>query len=138
VPDAPNNAVKPGDKDFKLIPATSNVPRSFVTNIRNGDKVKKGLPTLVRGIAFGGDSGVGRVDISIDGGAHWQSTELGHDEGKYSLRQWQTQVPLPAAGATTLMVRCTNTNGLAQPSLPIWNPAGYLYNTIESTHVIAV
>jgi DMSO/TMAO reductase YedYZ molybdopterin-dependent catalytic subunit len=138
VPDAPNNAVKPGDKDFKLIPATSNVPRSFVTNIRNGDKVKKAVPTLVRGIAFGGDSGVGRVDISIDGGAHWQSTELGHDEGKYSLRQWQTQVTLPAAGAMTLIVRCTNTNGLAQPSLPIWNPAGYLYNTIESTQVIAV
>jgi hypothetical protein len=33
---------------------------------------------------------------------------------------------LPAAGARTLMVRCTNTAGLAQPSFPVWNPSGYL------------
>jgi DMSO/TMAO reductase YedYZ molybdopterin-dependent catalytic subunit len=137
VPNAPYNNVKPGDKGFNLIPVTSNAPRSFITNIRNGDKVRTGAPTLARGIAFGGDSGVARVDMSIDGGKSWQPTELGRDEGKYSLRQWQTQVRLPAAGAHALMVRCTNTNGLAQPSFPVWNPAGYLYNTIESTHIIA-
>ena len=137
VPDVPNHTVKPDDKDFTLVPATGNAPRSFITNVHDGDKLKAGAATLVRGIAFGGDCGVARVDASIDDGKSWQPTELGTDEGKYSLRQWQTQLTLPAAGARTLMVRCTNTAGLAQPSLPVWNPAGYLYNTIESTHVIA-
>ncbi len=136
VPDAPYHNVKPGSKDFKLVPVTANMPRSFVTNVRNGDTVKAAAPTLARGIAFGGDSGVARVDISIDGGKSWQPTELGRDEGKYSFRQWQTQVTLPA-GPNDLKVRCTNTNGLAQPDFPVWNPGGYLYNTIETTHVIA-
>ena len=137
VPDVPNHTVKPGDKGFRLIPATGNVPRSFITNIHDGDKLKVGAQTLVRGIAFGGDCGVARVDASIDDGKSWQPAQLGPDEGKYSLRQWQAQLTLPAAGARTLMVRCTNTAGLAQPGFPVWNPSGYLYNTVESIHVIA-
>ena len=137
VPDVPNHTVKPGDKGFRLVPATGNVPRSFITNVHDGDKLKVGAERLVRGIAFGGDCGVARVDASIDGGKSWQSTKLGPDEGKYSLRQWQAQLTLPAAGARTLMVRCTNTAGLAQPGFPVWNPSGYLYNTVESIHVIA-
>jgi hypothetical protein len=35
------------------------------------------------------------------------------------------------------MVRCTNTKNEAQPGFRIWNPAGYLHNTIETTHVVA-
>jgi hypothetical protein len=44
---------------------------------------------------------------------------------------------LPAHGAQTLMVRCTNTKNVAQPDFRIWNPAGYMFNTIETTHVVA-
>ena len=50
-----------------------------------------GASTLARGIAFGGDTGVSRVDFSSDGGKTWQQAELGKDEGKYSFRQWQTR-----------------------------------------------
>jgi hypothetical protein len=35
------------------------------------------------------------------------------------------------------MVRCTNTNAEAQPAAPVWNPGGYMRNTIESTIVTA-
>jgi hypothetical protein len=35
------------------------------------------------------------------------------------------------------MIRCTNTKGEAQPDFPVWNPAGYMRNTIESSHVVA-
>jgi DMSO/TMAO reductase YedYZ molybdopterin-dependent catalytic subunit len=137
VPDTPHNTVKPGDTGFKLVPVTRNAPRSFITNIRDGDSVPAGKPTLARGIAFGGDCGVARVDLSIDGGKSWQPTQLGADQGTYGFRQWQTQFTLPARGARTLMVRCTNTRNEAQPDFPIWNPAGYLFNTIETTHVAA-
>jgi DMSO/TMAO reductase YedYZ molybdopterin-dependent catalytic subunit len=136
----PNTAygnVKPGDTDFKLIPVTRNVPRSFITNINSGDTVPVSAPTEARGIAFGGDCGVAKVDLSLDSGKSWLPTELGKDEGKYSFRQWQTRFTLPARGDCTLMIRCTNTKGEAQPSFPIWNPAGYMSNTIETTHVSA-
>jgi hypothetical protein len=136
-PDVPNANVKPGDTDFKLVPVTRNVPRSFITNIKAGDTMPVGASTAVRGIAFGGDCGVARVDLSIDEGKNWQPAELGKDEGKYSFRQWKTQVTLPSHGLQSLMVRCTNTKGEAQPTIPIWNPGGYMYNTIESIHVVA-
>jgi len=99
VPDTPHNTVKPGETGFKMVPVTRNVPRSFITNIRNGDSVPTGRPVPARGIAFGGDCGVALVDLSIDDGTSWQSTQLGADQGTYGFRQWQTQFTLPARGA---------------------------------------
>ena len=78
-----------------------------------------------------------RVDLSIDGGKSWQPTQLGKDEGKYGFRRWQAQFTLSAPGGHSLMVRCTNSSGVTQPSAPVWNPAGYLNNTIETTPVVA-
>jgi hypothetical protein len=92
----------------------------------------------LRGIAFGGDSGVASVDVSIDHGQSWHPAQLGRDEGKYGFRQWQTQMTLPAPGQYSLSVRCTNSNGVAQPDTPNWNPAGFMRNVIESTDLIAV
>src|ERR1700757_2883585 len=137
VPDTPHNTVKPGEAGFKLVPVTRNAPRSFITNIRDGDKLPAGSPTSAHGIAFGGDCGVARVDLSIDDGSSWQPTQLGADQGKYGFRQWQGAIALPAGGLHTLMVRCTNTNNEAQPDFRVWNPAGYMFNTIETTHVVA-
>src|ERR1700730_10914802 len=137
VPDTPNATITPGQMGVKLVPVTRMPPRSFFTNINSGDTLHAGVPTPARGIAFGGDCGVARVDLSIDGGKSWQPTQLGKDEGKYGFRRWQAQFTLSARGGHSLMVRCTNSNGATQPSAPVWNPAGYLNNTIETTHVVA-
>jgi len=137
IPDTPHATVTPGQTGYRLVPVTRILPRSFVTNIRSGDTIKAGVPTTARGISFGGNCGVARVDLSIDGGKSWQPTQLGKDEGKYGFRQWQTQVTMPSIGSQSIMVRCTNTNNETQPNFPVWNPAGYMFNTIETTHVVA-
>ena len=137
IPDTPHASVKPGETDVKMIPINRMVPRSFVTNISAGQKLKAAAPTTLRGIAFGGDCGVASVDYSIDRGQSWRSTKLGKDEGKYSFRQWQTQLTLPAPGEYSLLVRCTNSNGVAQPDTPNWNPAGFMRNVAESVNVSA-
>jgi Mo-co oxidoreductase dimerisation domain len=113
------------------------VPRSFITNIKAGETVPAGAPTLVRGIAFGGDTGVGRVDLSSDGGTTWRPAELGRDAGKYGFRRWENAFTFPAKGPYTLMVRCTNSDGVAQPDRPNWNPSGFMRNVIEATPVVA-
>jgi DMSO/TMAO reductase YedYZ molybdopterin-dependent catalytic subunit len=133
----PQATMTPGEKDVKFVPINRMVPRSFVTNLRNDDKVGAGRPVLVRGIAFGGDTGVKSVDISLDGGKTWTPTHLGRDYGKYGFRQWSTHVRLPK-GEQTLLVRCTNTDGLQQPMTPNWNPGGFMRNVVESTRLIAV
>src|ERR1700739_2253958 len=127
IPDTPHASVQPGQTGFKTVPISRMVPRSFITNIKAGDALMLGAPTLARGIAFGGDSGVARVDFSSDGGKSWQQAELGKDEGKYSFRQWQLSFT-PAAGAQVLMVRSTSSSGETQPDTPNWNPSGFMRN----------
>jgi DMSO/TMAO reductase YedYZ molybdopterin-dependent catalytic subunit len=135
IPDTPHANVRPGETGFKSVPINRMVPRSLITNIKAGDKLQAGAPTLARGIAFGGDSGVARVDFSSDGGKTWQQAQLGKDEGKYSFRRWQLSFA-PAAGAQVLKVRCTSSGGEAQPDVPNWNPSGFMRNVVEQTPVV--
>ena len=137
IPDTPFASIYPGETDVKQVPINRMVPRSFITNIKPGDPFYAGRAGLARGIAFGGDAGVTRVDFSSDGGRSWQAAELGKDEGKYSFRQWQIQFTLPAKGDYVLMARCTNSDGVAQPAAPNWNPSGFMRNVIEATPVVA-
>jgi DMSO/TMAO reductase YedYZ molybdopterin-dependent catalytic subunit len=131
VPDTPHANVRPGETGFKTVPVSRMVPRSFFTNVTEKTTVKSGAALPVRGIAFGGDCGVSRVELSTDGGHSWQNTALGRDEGKYSFRQWNTQVTAPRPGKLTLQVRCTNTRGEVQPAEPNWNGGGFMRNVIE-------
>ena len=131
IPHTPYASVEPGETGFKAVPINRMVPRSFITNLRSGDTVRASATASLRGIAFGGDCGVAHVDISMDQGQSWQKTSFGRDEGKYSFRQWSTQIRAPQSGKLVLLVRCTNTKGEAQPSQPNWNAAGFMRNVIE-------
>lgn len=137
IPDTPGANMRPGQTGVKMVPINQMVPRSFVTNLRDGEKVKAGAALALRGIAFGGDSGVAKVEVSGDGGKTWAVTKLGADEGKYSFRRWDASLPAPSAGPLTIAVRCTNTKGLVQPPVPNWNPGGFMRNVIETTKVTA-
>jgi DMSO/TMAO reductase YedYZ molybdopterin-dependent catalytic subunit len=138
IPDTPHANITPGETGVKMIPINRMVPRSFITNIIAGDMLKVSAPTAARGIAFGGDAGVARVDFSSDGGKTWLPAELDKDEGKYSFRRWQTPLSFADRGDRVLMVRCTNTTGEMQTDIPNWNPAGFMRNVIEQTNVVVV
>ncbi len=132
IPATPGADVAPGSKDFPTVPITRMVPRSFITSHREGQVVGQGPGVAVGGIAFGGDSGVAKVEISDDGGRSWRVAILGPDHGKYSFRRWDAPLSTGQVGRQTLMVRCTNAAGLAQPMQPIWNPSGFMRNTVET------
>jgi DMSO/TMAO reductase YedYZ molybdopterin-dependent catalytic subunit len=136
IPDTPGATMKPGQTDVKMVPINKMVPRSFVTNLTAGATLKAGARTLVRGIAFGGSTGVKSVEISLDDGTHWRPTVLGRDEGRYSFRQWQTEI-VPAVGAVSIMVRCTDSDGLVEPLTLNWNPGGFMHNAFETVHLAA-
>jgi hypothetical protein len=112
------------------------VPRSFITNLSNGQHVPAHRPLVVRGIAFGGDAGVRDVKISDDAGMTWMEASLGHDHGKYSFIQWEARL-LPKAGPLSLMVKATNTSGVVQPDSANWNASGFMRNVVESVSVKA-
>jgi hypothetical protein len=135
IPDTPNNAVEPGTAPKATIPINRFTVRSFITSVTDGAKLKAGR-TMLRGIAFDGGKGIKEVAVSTDGGKSWTPAKLGKDLGKYSFREWRLKVAL-AAGPSDLKVRATNTAGDTQPIEPLWNPAGYLRNVVETVHVTA-
>jgi hypothetical protein len=138
IPDTPHASVAPGQTGFKTVPINRMVPRSFFTNVKSGDRVRSGAMVSLRGIAFGGDRGVAQVEISTDQGQSWQNTSLGRDEGKYSFRQWSTQITAPQSGKLVLQARCTNIQGEGQPAEPNWNGGGFMRNVIESVELSLV
>jgi hypothetical protein len=137
IPDTPFANVVPGQKDVKMIPINRMLPRSFFTNLQIGVVLKVGQTKVVRGIAFGGDSGVAKVLFSSDGGGRWQEARLGPDQGKYGFRQWEVSLRLPSPGPQKLMIKAVNTGGSAQPDHANWNGAGFMRNVIESVTVRA-
>jgi DMSO/TMAO reductase YedYZ molybdopterin-dependent catalytic subunit len=135
IPDTPHASIAPGQTGVKMVPINRMVPRSFFTNIADGASLPAGTTVPIRGIAFGGDTGVAKVELSSDEGKSWQPTMLGRNYGKYSFRQWETSISLPAKGSQSLMIRCTNLAGDVQPLSPNWNNSGFMRNVIETVQV---
>src|SRR6185437_431020 len=137
IPDTPGGTMAPDAKGVKMVPINRMVPRSFITNLRDHAIVRRGAPIEVRGIAFGGDTGVKSVAFSSDGGATWQDTVLDKDYGRYSFRRWHSTFVPDKPGSYKLMTNATNSNNLSQPATPTWNPGGYMRNVIEELTVRA-
>ncbi|MBX3516018.1 MAG: molybdopterin-dependent oxidoreductase [Rhodospirillales bacterium] len=118
-------------------PITELVVNSLITNLSDGQKVAHGKPTDVRGIAWDGGRGVDRVEVSIDGGQHWQAASLGEDQGRFSWRTWSYPVRPEKRGNMTVMARASNRAGSSQTFELIWNPAGY-HNNVVQRHALTV
>ncbi len=136
IPDNDCNCVEPGTAPKATIPINRFTVRSFITNLADGQRVKAGAATTLKGIAFDGGKGIKEVAISSDGGKTWTPAKLGKDLGKYSFREWTLPVKL-SAGPHELKVRATSNGGQTQPTESLWNPAGYLRNGIETVRVTA-
>ncbi len=130
IPDTPRATVVPGSSGYPTVPISRMDVRSFATNVADGAALRPG-PTTVRGIAFDGGSGIRGVDVSSDGGATWRAAALEQDYGRYSFRRWNAAWDA-RPGAYTLAVRATANDGSVQTSTPVWNPSGYMLNTIET------
>jgi DMSO/TMAO reductase YedYZ molybdopterin-dependent catalytic subunit len=137
IPDTPHASIAPGQTGVKMVPISRMVPRSFFTNVADGASRAAGQTIPIRGLAFGGDSAVAKVEISSDGGQSWRATTLGNDYGRYSFRQWDARIALPTTGQHSLMVRCTNAAGDVQPDSANWNNSGFMRNVIETVQITA-
>ncbi len=123
----PTISVKPGDKDFPTKPISTMVPRAWITSHVDG----AASPRELRGIAMGGDAGIAKVELLIEGDDRVIPALLGTDEGRYSFRRWSAVLPAGLIGERRIGPRCTNSNGVTQPLAQSWNPNGYARDGVE-------
>lgn len=137
LPDNDCGCVPAGGKPEKTVPIERFTVRSFLTSHLDGARLPAGRQTVLRGIAFDGGSGIRSVTVSIDDGRSWREASLGTDMGRYAFREWTLAVT-PGRGPFQVRVRATSRQGETQPVDARWNPAGYRYNPIETTRLVAV
>jgi DMSO/TMAO reductase YedYZ molybdopterin-dependent catalytic subunit len=70
--------------------------------------------TFVAGVAFAGDRGISRVEVSVDDGATWADAELERPLSGLTWRRWR--LPLDPAGDPIVVVRATDGDGVLQPA----------------------
>jgi hypothetical protein len=114
------------------------VVNSLITSLRNGQRLKRGQPVTVGGLAWDSGTGIAKVEVSSDGGATWQEARLGKDLGRYSFRQFSLSVAHGEPGSRTIMARATAKSGETQASELIHNPAGYHHNVPQKIEVEVV
>ena len=71
-------------------------------------------PIEVKGIAYGGDGGISRVELSDDDGKSWSDTEIYYSGGDLAWSLWKTQWTPVATGDYALLVRATDGEGDVQ------------------------
>ena len=70
--------------------------------------------TFVAGVAFAGDRGISRVQVSLDGGTTWSDAELERPLSGLTWRRWR--LPFDPGSDPEVVVRATDGDGAVQPS----------------------
>jgi sulfite oxidase len=96
-------------------------------------------PLTIRGWALAGDGrGIGRVDVSLDGGNTWRQANLQPATSRWAWRLWSLTVEAHP-GPMSLSARAWDDTGVTQPEspAPLWNPRGYGNNAWAHISVTA-
>ena len=73
---------------------------------------------VVAGLAWAGDRGIRRVEVSLDGGASWVPATLRRELARAAWRQWRLPLPPGASGRYRLKVRAVDGRGDLQTASP--------------------
>jgi DMSO/TMAO reductase YedYZ molybdopterin-dependent catalytic subunit len=76
------------------------------------------VPTTIAGVAFAGDRGVSKVEVSADGGRTWNEAELKTALSPLTWRQWRYRWVRAAGAVGLILVRATDGAGVLQSAVP--------------------
>jgi len=131
IPKTPDAQETPDKLATDTIPINRMSVRSLFVRPEPSDKITRGQPCEIEGLALDGGKGIKQVEVSTDGGKTWTEAKLDRDLGKYSWRRWRYAWKPEAAGAYKILSRATNNAGEGQTTSQ-WNRSGYSRNVIES------
>ena len=128
-PGAPGVAIPPAG----MGPMTAMNVKSILGSLSDGQLLRQGNHEL-RGVAFSGEAGIEKVEVSVDGGSSWVKARLEGPSTPHGFRvfrhPWKAE-----PGRHRLAVRATDTKGVSQPETALWNPSGYLFNAWDRVEV---
>jgi DMSO/TMAO reductase YedYZ molybdopterin-dependent catalytic subunit len=118
-------------------PISEMVINSMITAPAEGDTLQLGQTAEIRGFAWDGGYGIGRVEISTDGGGTWHEAELGQDVGRFAFRIFRHAFTPQRPGRYQVLAKASNNVGQTQAEKLIFNPAGYHNNVVRPLTVNA-
>jgi DMSO/TMAO reductase YedYZ molybdopterin-dependent catalytic subunit len=100
---------------FVVIPGQAPARDRFRNLELENINIVPGQKVPVAGIAFAGDRGISKVEVSTDGGATWKSASIKDPLSKYTWVLWTAGfTPATAQGNYTVIVRATDKRGNVQ------------------------
>jgi DMSO/TMAO reductase YedYZ molybdopterin-dependent catalytic subunit len=91
-------------------------------------------PIEVKGIAYGGDRGISRVELSFDDGQTWSDAVIYYSGGNLAWSLWKAQWTPAAPGDYSLVVRATDGDGDVQE----WEEDRGPFSGVSGLHKINV
>ncbi len=95
-----------------LIPGQAPLKHRF----RNIDQIPRSKTTPIAGIAFGGDRGISKIEVSIDGGQTWKTANIKEPLSKYTWVLWTAGYAPNDDKNYKIIVRATDKTGQLQTS----------------------
>ena len=92
-------------------PITDRFPHTVTDN---SFAVGKSIP--IAAIAFSGDRGISKVEVSKDGGKTWKTAVVKDPLSQYTWVLWTSQFTSESKGAFDIVVRATDKTGQVQTS----------------------
>jgi DMSO/TMAO reductase YedYZ molybdopterin-dependent catalytic subunit/uncharacterized membrane protein len=92
---------------------------AFISVPENGSSLslaKNNGSIMLGGVAFAGDRGISKVEVSVDGGKTWQTATLKPEISKLTWSLWAYQWTPTSTGAYDIYARATDGNGALQTS----------------------
>ena len=83
-------------------------------NVEAAQKVPLGSEFPIAGMAFAGDRGISKVEVSTDGGSNWTPASLKDPLSGYTWVLWEAGWNPPADGQYRIAVRATDKRGRIQ------------------------
>jgi DMSO/TMAO reductase YedYZ molybdopterin-dependent catalytic subunit len=100
---------------FIVIPGQAPVRDRFRNLDVENINIVPGQKVPVAGIAFAGDRGIAKVEVSTDGGVNWKSASIKDPLSKYTWVLWTAGfTPATAQGNYRIVVRATDKTGKIQ------------------------
>ncbi len=99
---------------FIVTPGTQDIKNRFPNLVNETFAIDK--PSPIAGVAFAGDRGISKIEVSSDGGNTWKSAIIKDPLSNYTWVLWTSGFTPKVAGDYKIVVRATDKTGQVQTS----------------------